>query len=177
MKLYEEFKLYENMWDEADQLAESSGPAEEIEIPACWERIKASAQRSPIFDPDNAPIVGEVPVVLSEKDLEKALQIGDSGLWDERGTSAPAEIIDQVNLLFWYDEYEESAHLSLELGGDAVQIAKYFDEEIKVGTLNISQKFQSYAQVETYFNTEIVPKAAQLASRIVRKSWKHYGFN
>jgi hypothetical protein len=104
MKFYEEFKLYESMWDDIarpsakakraqlkEDIATRESSFDQVEIKACLDRVNANAEKY-YSDVEVDKFGGSIFVSLSEEDLKKALRIGSRGGYTSgSGVTMPAQ--------------------------------------------------------------------------------------
>ena len=94
MKLFEEFRLYETLWDETP----NTGVFDQTELKACLDRVNANAaeyaSKAEVTAND-----ASICVKLSEEDLKKALRIGSRGGYtDGSGVTMPAQLVELASL-------------------------------------------------------------------------------
>jgi hypothetical protein len=174
MKLHEEFKLYENMWDNTQELTETSDSPifDETELDACLNRINANSDYSPDYD---------VSVKLSKDDLKKALKIGTTISHGFNGMTIPAQIIDSAELVFMYDD--GSAWVNVMLHGDTrkesgLDANEYLDNCLPIiDSTEFDMTFKSEEEAFEYFKQEILPVADEVVHKIIQQAWTTGGFN
>lgn len=200
MKLFEEFGLYESMWDNtvgknsaAIQTARSrvkasmkhtrkrineavSSEYDKKEVRACLNRV-ADAARTIAPDFDEVYGDGMVYVSVSEELLKKALRIGNRGTFQDgsaRAVTVPAQAVDDMALCLSFYEDGEGALLSLMLGGEDED---YYDDICVVGwgdhVVGLSS-IKDIKSAKTFFETRVVPNANKIAEDIINNSWAHY---
>jgi hypothetical protein len=168
MKLFEEFKLYENMWD--------NDSVDEKVLDACLSRIDRASRNEILYDEDFISI----PVNLSKEDLKKALKIGSRGTYNnpKNGKTVPAQLVDSVFLSSTFDEDTgEVSSLGLSLGDDSVE--EYCNDLVVVGEAEVpelARTFSNINQVADCVNTKIYPKADKIAHEIIEQAWANSGF-
>ena len=204
MKLYEEFKLYETMWEdvatanEATTDSKAVGYDEDV-LNACLARVNQGAKEAPSIDD-----ISFIPVALQKDDLKKALKLGNSGelVKGVHGTIIPAQIVDQAYIVvdFLTDDadpteddydaeddeyYPEEVHtmlVSLQLFGNGVYDPhEHVDGLPIVGeSANYSRKLDSkdpYADFDNAVENEIIPNADAIAHEIIQQAWAESGYN
>lgn len=191
MKLFEEFKLYENMWDDSsckEAAAKTSvkhirkpisedvaTEYDEAEVKACLDRVNNAASTEPDFDDDYGE--GMIFVSVSEELLKKALRIGNRGTFQDnapQATTVPAQAVDDMVISFNFDEDDEVALVSLMLGGED---DTYYDDICVVGWGDHIAGLSDVKDMEaakTFFETQLVPNANKIAEDIINNSWAYY---
>lgn len=185
MKLHEEFKLYENMWDNigCKKKATTGKPIREAveaeyderEVKACLDRVNSAASTEPDFDDEYGD--GMVFVSVSEELLKKALRIGNRGTFQDgaaQATTVPAQAVDDMVICFNFYEDEGMATVSLMLGGED---ETYYNDICVVGWGDHIAGLSDVEDIEsakTFFETQVVPNANKIAEEIINNSWAHY---
>jgi hypothetical protein len=184
MKLFEEFKLYETLWDE-DHGAEPSSAFDQAELKACLDRVNASAAEQ-IANAELGADWASICVKLSEEDLKKALRIGSRGGYtDGSGVTMPAQLIDVVSLEITRSEDVEDGAciICLEISGENETTGEtsheYNNEDIPfVGDTNMpGVPAESDEEFMEYIRTKVFPIADRIAHDIISKTWDEFGFN
>jgi hypothetical protein len=173
MKLYEEFKLFENMWD-GDSAADS---IDEKELDACFTRVTRAAQSS--VDDDGK--LKWIPVKLSKEDLKKALRLGSRGTYtnQSRGVTVPAQLVDGVVLCAAGGDGEAS-YIDLHLQGEnpttGENVVDYCDDIAVAASKTEHDKiFNSVSEFTNYCNRTIIPNADKIAHEIIEQAWSESG--
>lgn len=177
MKLFEEFKLFEIMWD-GDPAVDST---DEKELDACLSRVNKSSMEAVSYE----DMIIHIPVKLSKEDLKKALRLGNWGICvdPQDSTTVPAQLVDEVYLCVIGD-YESNDYfaISLHLGGEnpvtgETTIDYCNDDIVVVGSKNDPTKtFGSVVEFTEYCNKTIIPNATKIAHEIIEHSWAESGY-
>jgi hypothetical protein len=180
MKLHEEFKLYENMWESADETSKPNDVINEQELDACLNRINKNAKK-PIEMDDS---FFYAPVSLSKEDLKKALKLGTSCMYNNPsyGRSIPAQLVDNayIVVLAADEKYGTCCSFSVQLTGEhpdtGESVHDYVDElpYIYIEDYNDINTFEASKE---YFTKTIVPQANKLAHEAIEKAWSSYGYS
>jgi hypothetical protein len=185
MKLFEEYKLYEEMWDNIGRkkTATTRKPIREAvaaeynekELKACLDRVNSAVTTEPGFDEKYGD--GMVYVSVSEELLKKALRIGNRGTFQDgapQATTVPAQAVDDIVIRFNFEEDDEIAIVSLMLGGED---DTYYDDICVVGwgdRIAGLSDVKDMKSAKTFFETQIVPNANKIAEDIINDSWAYY---
>lgn len=185
MKLHEEFKLYENMWDNIGRKkkATTRKPIREAveaeyndaEVKACLDRVNSAVSTEPTFDDKYGD--GMVYVSVSEELLKKALRIGNRGTFQDgaiQATTVPAQAVDDMVICFNFYEDDGTATVSLMLGGED---ETYYNDICVVGWGDHIAGLSDVEDMEsakTFFETQVIPNANKIAEDIINDSWAHY---
>lgn len=187
MKLFEEFRLYETMWDEEPgaETKPSTGAFDQAELKACLDRVNASAAEQAA----NAEVTANdanICVKLSEEDLKKALRIGSRGGYtDGSGVTMPAQLVDLVSLeIIRSEDVDDGACIiCLELYGENETTGEttheYNNEEIPfVGDTSMpGVPAESDEEFIEYVKTKVFPNADRIAHDIINNTWNELGIN
>jgi hypothetical protein len=165
MRLFEEFKLYETMWD----MSLKETVIDEHAIDACLARVNGTAGEG-----------GEdgVAVSVSKDDLKKALRLGAYALYSTPlDKPVPAQLVDSIWLDFTssIDIDEDYSQLNLSFGGDEVN--EYFDDNVVFIQHKILPKvFSSEEEAIEYFENTIKPQASKIAHEMIESAWRESGY-
>jgi hypothetical protein len=187
MKLFEEFRLYETLWDETpDAAARPSTVAfDQAELKACLDRVNAHAAEQ-ISRAEVTATDGNIYVKLSEEDLKKALRIGSRGGYTNgSGVTMPAQLVEMVSLEIVRSEDAEDGAciICLELYGENETTGEtthdYNDGDIPfVGdTIMPGMPAESDEEFIEYVKTNVFPNADRIAHDIINKTWNEFGFS
>lgn len=187
MKLFEEFRLYETMWDEEPgaETRSSTTAFDPAEIKACLARVNTNATEQASKAEIDANY-GSICVKLSEEDLKKALRIGSRGGYtDGDGMTIPAQLVEMVSLEITRAEDKEDGVCTclLELYGENEKTGEstheYNNEDVPfVGDTTIpGTPIDSDEEFIEYIKTEIFPNADRIAHDIINETWNKFGFN
>ena len=187
MKLFEEFRLYETMWDEkpSAEARSSTSAFDSAEIKACLARVNDSAAEYASKAEIDATY-GSICVKLSEEDLKKALRIGSRGGYTNGdGVTIPAQLVDMVSLEITRAEDEEDGVCIclVELFGENEKTGEstheYNNEDVPfVGDMTIpGTPIDSDEEFIEYVKTEVFPNADRIAHDIINETWNRFGFN
>lgn len=187
MKLFEEFKLYETLWDEEPgaETKPSTGAFDPAEIKACLARVNDSAAEYASKAEIDAAY-GSICVKLSEEDLKRALRIGSRGGYTNgEGMTIPAQLVDMVSLEITRAEDEEDGVCIclVELYGENEKTGEstheYNNEDVPfVGDTTIpGTPIDSDEEFIEYIKTEVFPNADRIAHDIINETWNKFGFN
>lgn len=165
LKLHEEFKLYETMWDD--------GSIDEAEVDACLARTIEATKYNGKY-----PEEMSVYIKLSKEDLKKALKLGGYATFQTpKDMPIPAQLVDGICLEFIYDDYSSSLNLSLSGYRDGFEsVNDYFDDIPFIGFLDVIETFTTEQEARDYFKKNIEPNAEKLALRILNSSWRESGY-
>lgn len=188
MKLFEEFRLYETMWDEdrGTETSHSTNAFDPAEIKACLARVNASATEYASEAEIDADYGGSIYVKLSEEDLKKALRIGSRGGYSNGdGMTIPAQLVEMVSLEITRAEDGEDGVCTclVELYGENEKTGEstheYNNEEVPfVGDMTIpGTPIDSDEEFIEYVKTEVFPNADRIAHDIINETWNNFGFN
>lgn len=187
MKLFEEFRLYETLWDEepGTETRSSTSTFDPAEIKACLARVNANATEYASKAEINADY-GGICVKLSEEDLKKALRIGSRGGYtDGSGVTMPAQLVELVSLEITRSEDGEDGICTclVELYGENKKTGEstheYNNEDIPfVGDMTIpGTPIASDEEFIEYVKAEVFPNADRIAHDIINETWNNFGFN
>lgn len=187
MKLFEEFKLYETLWDEEPgaETKSSTGAFDQAEFKACLDRVNASAAEQ-ISKAELDTTYASICVKLSEEDLKKALRIGSRGGYtDGSGVTMPAQLVDVVSLEITRSEDVEDGAciICLELFGESKTTGEtsheYNNEDIPfVGDTTMpGMPAESDEEFMEYVKTKVFPNADRIAHDIINNTWNELGLN
>jgi hypothetical protein len=200
MKLHEEFKLYETMWESIDTTATVSvgnkpnrkalleaqkattSDFDETAFKACLNRVTANAAKysEPDIDGDSASIT----VKLSEEDLKKALRIGSRGGYtDGTGVTMPAQLVDLVSLEITRTDDDGICAVDVEIYGENEETGEsthdYNNDDVPFvgGKIIPGNPIESDDEFIGYVMENIVPNAEKLAHEIIEDTWNKLGIN
>lgn len=187
MKLFEEFRLYETLWNETSDTgaSPSTGTFNQAELKACLDRVNANA----VEQASKAEVTAtdaSICVKLSEEDLKKALRIGSRGGYtDGSGVTMPAQLVELASLeiVRSKDVDDGACIICLELYGEN-QITgetthEYNDDDIPfVGDASLpGTPAESDEEFIEYVKTNVFPNADRIAHDIISKTWDEFGFS
>lgn len=183
MKLFEEFRLYETLWDEEPSVEETStGAFDPAELKACLDRVNANAADSSNSEIDKD--YGSICVKLSEEDLKKALRIGSRGGYvsPDNGMTIPAQVVDMLSLEITRDD-DMLCSICLELYGENKKTGEstneYNNDDVAfVGGITLpGDPLESDEEFIEYVKTEVFPNADRIAHDIINETWNSLGLN
>lgn len=185
MKLFEEFKLYETLWDEEPgaETKPSTGAFDQAELKACLDRVNASAAEQ-ISKAEVDDTYGSIYVKLSEEDLKKALRIGSRGGYvsPDNGMTMPAQLVEMASLEITRDD-DMLCSICLELYGENKETGEttheYNNDDVPfVGGITLPDgPFESDEEFIEYVKTKVFPNADSIAHDIINNTWNELGLN
>jgi hypothetical protein len=185
MKLFEEFRLYETMWDEAPatDTSSSAGAFDPAEIKACLDRVNANAAESTSKAEIDATY-GSICVKLSEEDLKKALRIGSRGGYasPDNGITMPAQLVELASLEITRDD-DMLCSICLELYGENEETGEttheYNSNDVPfVGGITLPDgPLESDEEFIEYVKTKVFPNADSIAHDIINNTWNELGLD
>ena len=180
MRLHEEFKLYENMWESADETAKLNDAINEQELDACLNRINKNAKK-PIEMDDH---FFYAPISLSKEDLKKALKLGTSCMYSNPsdGRSIPAQLVENAYIVVLpaYEKYGDCCSFSIQLTGehpDTGESVHDYVDEIPYIYIEDYNDITTFEASKEYFTKTIVPQANKLAHEAIEKAWSSYSYS
>jgi hypothetical protein len=175
MKLHEEFKLYEHLWE--DTVTKSG--IDEKELDACLNRVNTAAHGAKIEVDDH---MCWYPVALTKEELKKALKLGNLAIYinPNKVCTIPAQIVESASIQYeWWPGKEAEVSLYL-LGANAhtgESTHEYCNDLPIVGFSNKHKKqFTDVNDFHEYFSKVIIPEAHKLTKEILTKAWAESGF-
>jgi hypothetical protein len=165
MRLHEEFKLYETMWD----MPLKKVVVDERAIDACLARVNGTAGEG-----DST----QVAVSVSKDDLKKALRLGAYSLYSTPlDKPVPAQLVDALWLEFMSSVDMDEDYSQLSLSFDGEEVNEYFDDNVAfIQHKTLPEVFNNEEEAAEYFEKTIKPQASKIAHEMIESAWQESGY-